>query len=114
MPTLRRTVGAMVRHYREHAKLTQAELGDRVGKSMETIGRIERGTTAPSLQLLEKLADALSVEPRDLLGAGSYPARTRKVDPLAQLVDRLAGMSDEDIQRAEQLIDVAMSWKASR
>lgn len=113
MSTLRRQVGALVRHHRERLDITQAELGDFVGKSMETIGRIERGSTAPSLVLLEKLAAALKVEPRDLLGAGTYAARSKKGDPLARLLDRLAGLSDEEIEKADKLLTIAMSWKAT-
>jgi transcriptional regulator with XRE-family HTH domain len=114
MSSLRRQVGTKVRHYRERADLTQTELGDLIGKSLETIGRIERGTTAPSLALLEKLAEALKVDSRDLLGTGSHAAKTRKTDPLAQLIDRLAGLSDEDLARADKLLAVAMDWKNSK
>jgi len=113
MSTLRRQVGALVRHHRERMDITQAELGDLVGKSMETIGRIERGATAPSLALLEKLALALKVEPRDLLGAGGYAAKSKKGYPLAKLLDRLAGLSDEDIDKADRLLTIAMSWKSA-
>lgn len=80
---------------------------------METIGRIERGSTAPSLALLEKLADALKVEPRDLLGAARYSAKSKKGDPLTRLLDRLAGLSDADIERADKLLTIAMSWKSA-
>lgn len=114
MSSLRRQVGTKVRHYRERAGLTQTELGDLIGKSLETIGRIERGTTAPSLALLEKLADALKVEPRDLLGTGSHAAKTRRADPLAQIIDRLAGLSDADLARAEKLLGAVIEWKKSK
>lgn len=111
MTTLRRQVGILVRHYRERSGIKQAELGDRVGKSLETIGRIERGATAPSLELLEKLATALDVEPRDLLGSGSFAAKSRKGDPLAKVLDRLAGLDDGEIERADKLLALALSWK---
>lgn len=114
MSSLRRQVGTKVRHYRERAGLTQTELGDLIGKSLETIGRIERGTTAPSLALLEKLADALKVEPRDLLGTGSHAVKTRKTDPLAQIIDHLAGLSDADLARAEKLLGAVIDWKKSK
>lgn len=114
MSSLRRQVGTKVRHYRERAGLTQTELGDLIGKSLETIGRIERGTTAPSLALLEKLADALKVEPRDLLGTGSHAAKTRSADQLAQIIDRLSGLSDADLARAEKLLETVIEWKKAK
>lgn len=114
MSSLRRQVGTKVRHYRERAGLTQTELGELIGKSLETIGRIERGSTAPSLVLLEKLADALKVDPRDLLGTGSYAAKSRKADPLANLIDRLAGLSDADLDKAAKLLSAAIDWKNAK
>lgn len=114
MSSLRRQVGTKVRHYRERAGLTQTELGELIGKSLETIGRIERGSSAPSLELLEKLAEALKVDPRDLLGTGNYPARSRKTDPLARLIDRLAGLSDADLDRADKLLVAAIDWKNAK
>jgi transcriptional regulator with XRE-family HTH domain len=111
MTTLRRQVGDLVRYNRDRLGMTQAELGDAVGKSLETIGRIERGVTAPSLSLLEKLADALGVDPRDLLGAGSFAAKSRKSDPLTKLLDKLVTLSDAEIERADKLLMVAMGWK---
>lgn len=93
--------------------MTQTELGDAVGKSLETIGRVERGKTAPSLALLEKLAAALNVQPRDLLGVGDFAAKSRKGDPLAKVLDRLAGLPDADLERVDLLLTVAMGWRSA-
>lgn len=100
----------MVRHYRERASLTQTELGDLVGKSLETIGRIERGATSPSLTLIEKLSDALKVDARDLMGVGVYAAKTKRNDPLGRLVEKLAALSDDEVERAEKVLAAAMGW----
>lgn len=108
MPTLRRQVGSLVRRHRERAGLSQAELGERIGKALETVGRIERGQASPSLETLEAISVALQVDVRDLFGAGEFAARTRKEDPLAKLVERVSALSDEDIDWAEQLIALAL------
>lgn len=39
--------------------LTQAELADRVGTTQSSIARLESGKHKPSLQMLEKVAEAL-------------------------------------------------------
>ncbi|RRN63457.1 helix-turn-helix domain-containing protein [Caulobacter sp. 602-1] len=112
MSTLRRQVGAMVRHHRERAGLTQAELADRVGKALETIGRIERGQAAPSFDTLESFAKVLEVDARDFFGSGEFAAKARRSDPLPRVLDRLAGLSDEDIEWADKLLTLALSRKA--
>jgi DNA-binding XRE family transcriptional regulator len=48
-----------IRQLRESKKLTQAELADRVGTTQSSIARIESGRSAPTLELLRKVADAL-------------------------------------------------------
>jgi putative transcriptional regulator len=47
-----------VRHLREAASMTQAELGERVGVTRQTIIAIEAQKYAPSLELAFKLARA--------------------------------------------------------
>ena len=47
---------------------SQAELGRRAGVNSSVVSRAERGETDLSLSTLEKLAKALGVNPRSLLG----------------------------------------------
>jgi transcriptional regulator with XRE-family HTH domain len=53
-----------IRELREALGLTQAELAERAGVRRATVNRIENArVTAVDLEVLEKLADALRVEP---------------------------------------------------
>jgi transcriptional regulator with XRE-family HTH domain len=56
-----------VKYYRTQRKLYQVELADIVGVSTGYIGSIEQGVRTPSLKLLQKLARALKISPKDLL-----------------------------------------------
>jgi transcriptional regulator with XRE-family HTH domain len=57
-----------LREARRRAALTQGELADKAGVGITTIVRIETGEiTEPRVSTLRKLAQALGVEPRDLL-----------------------------------------------
>ena len=57
-----------VRELREALGLTQAELAERAGVRRATVNRIENAkVTAIDLEVLEKLADALGVEPGFIL-----------------------------------------------
>ncbi len=57
---------AMVRKRRGWS---QAELGRRAGVAASVISRAERGETDLTLSTLEKLARALGVSPRSLIGS---------------------------------------------
>jgi transcriptional regulator with XRE-family HTH domain len=57
-----------LREARRRAALTQGELAQEAGVGVTTIVRIETGEiTEPRVSTLRKLAQALGVEPRDLL-----------------------------------------------
>lgn len=59
-------IGENIKIYRERKSYTQRELGDKIGKTWEMISRYERGESSPFNQL-DNLANALDVDPRDLL-----------------------------------------------
>jgi DNA-binding XRE family transcriptional regulator len=55
-----------VKVFREHRRLTQAQLADKVGTNKVYISQIERGERQGSLTLLRKIADALRVDVSDI------------------------------------------------
>jgi len=61
METLRRQFGRRVQRLRIEGKITQEQLADTVGVTIESISNIERGIHGPSFDNLEKLAIALNV-----------------------------------------------------
>jgi transcriptional regulator with XRE-family HTH domain len=61
-----------VRRARNAGKMTQEELADRAGLSSRYLGSIERAEVSATITVLERLAQALDVDPCDLIRA---PAR---------------------------------------
>ena len=59
--------GRRLRSLREARCLTQQQLGEAAEVSYKYVGAIERGEENPSLKVIGKLAEALEVEPRDML-----------------------------------------------
>lgn len=70
---LKEVMARNLRHARHDKKLTQEELADRAGLSMRYVGAIERGDVSASVTVLGQIADALEIEPGELLKRGSKP-----------------------------------------
>ena len=75
---IQRVVGQNLRMLRKSKKLTQEELRDATQISQQYLSELEHGKRNPSIQLVAKLADALGVEPMELLrrnppGEGETP-----------------------------------------
>jgi transcriptional regulator with XRE-family HTH domain len=59
--------GRRVRELRKERKLSQIELAAKVGIDRSYMGFLERGERNPSLEVIAKIAEALSVTPDELL-----------------------------------------------
>ncbi|MFF1792621.1 helix-turn-helix domain-containing protein [Kitasatospora sp. NPDC058263] len=66
----RRDVGARVLALRLQAGLSQEDLGEHAGMDRRTVGRIEHGAVAATLDQLAAIARALGVPPWRLLYEG--------------------------------------------
>ena len=65
--TLRRILAQNLRRVRQERSLTQEELADLAGINRNYVGMIEREENAATVDVLEALAKALSIEAADLL-----------------------------------------------
>lgn len=63
---LQRKLGQRIASLRKGRKLTQEQLAEAIGCSVEFISLVERGVNAPSVAGLEKFAKILKVEVREL------------------------------------------------
>ena len=62
----KRLMGARIKSLRRGRGLTQEQIAERTGLSVNYVSRIERGLENPTLDTLLGLAKALKVEPLDL------------------------------------------------
>ncbi len=74
---LAQLVGEAARAARGRARLTQADVAERLGITVEVYGRMERGTVLPSVPTLRHLCEVLAVSADELLGLreGARPPR---------------------------------------
>jgi transcriptional regulator with XRE-family HTH domain len=82
---LKARVGKRVRELREQGRLSQEELARAARMHRVYLGELERGQKGAGLDTLEKLADALKVEPKELL---TFGGRSKRRNP--SLAERLA------------------------
>ncbi|MFN6563433.1 MAG: helix-turn-helix domain-containing protein [Nostoc sp. ChiSLP01] len=66
MSNLRTQFGRKLRQIRRLKNLTQQQLAEATGISVEFLSNIERGINAPSFDTLEKLVEVLNVSYVDL------------------------------------------------
>ena len=59
--------GAAIKQLREQRKLTQAELGEKIGVSSKTVSKWETAKGLPDVSLLEPLAKALQISVMELM-----------------------------------------------
>jgi len=67
MVDIKKRLGVRISQLRLEAGMTQSKLAEKSNLSIDSISRIERGDRAPSLESLEKIAEALGVDPAELL-----------------------------------------------
>ena len=60
-------IGERLRRLREERALRQEDLAALAGVGKNTVNRIEKNHTEPHMTTLRKLAEALEVEPRELV-----------------------------------------------
>jgi len=80
--TLKEKFGGIVRSRRSQLGITQEELAGRAGLHRTYIADIERGARNPSLESINKLAEALNVSLSTLFGQGGNPLMLSMDDAL--------------------------------
>lgn len=76
---LGKVVAQNIRRFREARGFSQEELAHRIGINRNYIGRLEREEHSPTVEMLERIAKALGIEPYLLLRKDS--GRQRHVAP---------------------------------
>jgi transcriptional regulator with XRE-family HTH domain len=96
MVDLQGWAGRNIRAARKTTGLSQFQLAERSGLSADFIGKVERGTTSPSLESLKAIADALRLPLRDLFEGepGAGPGQ----EALMELVQLCRGRAKEDVE----------------
>lgn len=113
-PIVKRFAGRL-RERRAQAGLTQAELADRAGVAANYVSRLEAARIAPSIDTLERLAEALATTAHDLLPLGDPPdSRGALEDRSRELLERMLEKPDRELVQALVPILARLSEGPSR
>lgn len=113
------TFGANLRHYRKAKGLTQTGLEEKVGLSLDMIGRLERGLTAPPFETIEKLANVRNIPEPALFGPNLMALPTGERGRLIKRINvRLSRMKEDELAQAERVLealgcaDIQVRWQS--
>lgn len=101
---LQQLFGANVRHQRKAKGWTLEQLSELVGVSQETIGKIERGQSAPLFDTAEKIAAALDVPAPSLFGIGTAPGSGERARLLNEIHATLSKLNEDQLARAAKML----------
>ncbi|MFR1672123.1 MAG: helix-turn-helix domain-containing protein [Candidatus Gastranaerophilaceae bacterium] len=92
----KKLLGQRIKHYRKAKNLTQEQLAELVSMEPNSISIIESGRNFPTLNSLEKIANALDIELNILF-------RYRQIKDNSQIIDKinheLTKLNDEKLEK---------------
>lgn len=92
--------GRRVQEFRKRKGLTQEQLAEEIGKSVDTISNIERGFSSTRIQTAAAIATALGIELRDLFTTGARTDQERRREDLSRVILKLVGEGDDEALEA--------------
>lgn len=98
-------VGGRVRIYRKLAKLTQERLAEKADLSVHYLSRIETGGATPTLESLERIAQALGVQIGELFQFRQ--GEEQEVKELLQQINRfLRHRTPQEVRMVKHIIEL--------
>jgi transcriptional regulator with XRE-family HTH domain len=98
---LRKKLGARIARYRQEAGLSQEKLAEKVGIRPETVSRLERGHTLPSIETIAEIGKVLGAELHELLNLG--PAKRGSNAAIEDLVTILVNRPESHVRLVQRL-----------
>jgi transcriptional regulator with XRE-family HTH domain len=91
-----KTFGKTIKDLRNNLGFTQDQLAEKAGFHPVYISQLERGTKAPSLECVLKLADALETSPGEILNLAFLP-KGKSSDIKRQIIMMIVQQNEKDL-----------------
>ncbi len=107
MVGLKTRFGQLLAAQRKRRGLKQAELGERASLSVDMIAKLETGAAAPSFASIERLSEALAIDPAELF---TYELGGRPYDrqAMTELVAKVSGLKDPELRWLSGVVEAAL------
>ena len=109
---IKKSVGLKIKEFRETSGMTQADLAEITGRSVDTISHLERGLSLPNFRTLELLSEKLAIPMRDFFPSSKAELKNAK---RASLHGRLIALSNtltqRELETAVELIEALAKSK---
>ena len=89
LPEINRRIGAMIKLLRKRRKLTQRELAEKAHISQSEVSCIEIGERGKTLEVLDKVTEALDISLSDLIWHAERPSIEDVLKSASELADEL-------------------------
>jgi len=96
--------GKRLRSLRRAKDMTQEQVAERAGLSLQSVGEIERGRGNPTLVNVERLSDALDVELTELFDLGDV--KMTREQAVQEILARLEGATEEQVRALLMMVRV--------
>ncbi len=106
MSDLRARFGKLVAAHRRRAGMTQQQLAEAADVSVYMISKIENGTSGTRFAMIEKLSEALQIDPAELFTA-ELPHGTLMTGSRAELLEMVSGMTQVEAAKARDVLKAA-------
>lgn len=110
MGGLRATFGGLLKAHRIRRGLTQEALAERAGISTDMISKIESGNSGARFGVIEKLAEALQIDPAELF-TSELPHSQLKNGALVSITARLATLNEQDLGWIRSVIELILKGR---
>ena len=96
--------GKRLRSLRRAKDMTQEQVAERAGLSLQSVGEIERGRGNPTLVNVERLSDALDIELTELFDLGDV--KMTREQAVQEILARLEGATEEQVRALLTMVRV--------
>ncbi len=107
MTDLRIRFGRLLAAHRRRAGMTQQELAEAVDASVYMISKIEGGVSGTRFAMIERLAQALAIDPAELFTA-DLPSSGLRRPAYGRVADRLLELDEPELEWIGGVIEAAL------
>lgn len=105
---LKKYVGNRIREERKRSRLSQKELGEKIGVKHNTVSQYENATNSPEQDSLFKIARALNIKVDDLFPPMNVDDKSESFERALKMAE---GLDLEEINFLKRLIEKTLSME---